>query len=593
MAPEGRNAVKARDPLARELSHALVTAALTSSLLMAAIPAKAAGQSESNVTQVIRQADDSESVQFVLTLKLRNQDQLKRELKDIYNPKSVHYHKFLSTSDFASKYAPSKEDYAKLESFATQHGLTISGEHSSRTMIEVTANTATIRDLFKSQMYRRQTKEGKDYLAPDIDPTPPSDLSGIGGSVAALSQKPIKTSLVRPDIEPAVALPTNPSYTGGNYTPSQIRTLYGLNGIQNGGQPVALVELSSANYADAAVYASQYGLHNPTLTQIAVDGGTMSTGDEVEVMLDIEMVMAVSNPANIYIYTAPHTNAGALADYAQIADDNLVSQASTSYVPCEADIDQSMANQENAVFSQMAAEGIAMFAASGDHGAGGCDSSVNAVSDPASQPYVTGVGGTSLQTTPETVWYDAAPPNTGNYNNYWGSGGGVSTFWPIPDYQTEISPQSSQFSTTMRNVPDVALDADPKTGYYIYCTGCEPSGGASWTTVGGTSAAAPEWAAFWSLIGKGLTVSGAPPARAGFANPALYAIAANSTNYALDFHDVTTGNNGYFNAVSGYDNATGLGSFNGGNLYQAVIARKRATTIAPIISYLLLRNTGN
>jgi kumamolisin len=562
---------------------------LSSTSLIVVTPARAADTSGITADTNLRTADDSQSVQFALTLPLRNQEQLKRELKEIYNRSSTHYRHFLSASDFISKYGPTQSDYASLEAFAAKSGLKVTGEHPGRTMVNVLGSTATIRNLFKSQMYWRQTSEGKEYLASDVEPTLPSELSNLGGSVVGLNQKPLK-AFAEPAQSSAGNSPNAGSGPNGLYEPADIKTAYNLNSIQNGGQPVALAELSSANYSDAAVYASQFGLNNPSLTQVAVDGGTTETSGASEVMLDIEMVMAVSNAKSIYVYTAPNTIANALDVYAKIADDDLVGQASTSWGLCEADVGQSLASQENTVFSQMAAEGIAMFAASGDLYAYDCQTSSLAVNDPASQPYVTGVGGTTLTTTTsqgyssETVWYHTAPTGEG-YNGYEGSGGGVSIFWPIPDYQTTVTPQSSQFSSTLRNVPDVALDADPNTGYYIYCSICASGGTAGWGGWAGTSAAAPQWAALWSLIGAGLTT---PSGRAGFANPSLYAIAENASEYAQTFHDVTTGGNGYFNAVTGYDNATGWGSYNGAGLYQAVIAQQKArASIAPIIHYVV------
>lgn len=537
----------------------------------------------------IKAADDSETVQFALTLPLRDKDDLANALKNLYNPLNPKYRHFLSSSEFRSKYAPTEAEYSALKKFATDSGLVITNEHAGRSLLNVSASVEKVRKIFNSRMYWRQTKEGKQYLAPDVEPTNPAELSVLGGGVVALRQKPLRSfiSMVQSN---AGATPAAGSGPGGSYEPADLKAAYNLGGIQNGGEPVALVELSSATYSDAAVYAGQFGLNNPALTQIAVDGGTTDTSGNSEVMLDIEMVMAASNATNIYVYTSPNTIANLLDVYTKIADDNLVGQVSTSWGICESDLGSSNASQENQVFTQMAAQGMAVFAASGDYAAYGCDTSVIGVEDPASQPYVTGVGGTTLNTTSsqgyvsESVWYDSAPSNG---NAYEGGGGGVSAFWAIPSYQAGVTPQSSQFSKTMRNVPDVALDADLNTGFYIYCSTCTSQNGAGWGVWGGTSASAPLWAAFWSLVNKGLAASGVTPVRAGFANPALYAIAENPRWYALGFHDVTSGGNGYYNAVSGYDNASGWGSYNGANLYQTIIGRIKGAEIVPVINYLL------
>ena len=114
----------------------------------------------------------------------------------------------------------------------------------------------------------------------------------------------------------------------------------------------------------------------------------------------------------------------------------------------------------------------------------------------------------------------------------------------------------------MRNVPDVSLNADPRTGYSVYFS--DPVNGPDWFVIGGTSAAAPLWAAFTALVNQQRVVGGRP--LLGFPNPTLYQIAA-GPNYGTDFHDIADGsNNLFFNAGPGYDNATGWGSFNGANL---------------------------
>jgi kumamolisin len=591
MSSDWRGKAKLRKPLVRRCVRAVMVNACAAVTCMAFAQVTWAQQPVAAGDSVVKAAEDSEAVQFVLTLPLRNRSDLASALKDIYNPISPRYHHFLSPAEFRSKYAPTEADYAALKKFAADSGLTITGEHAGRTLLDVSANVDKVHSLFKSQMYWRQTKDGRPYLMPDVDPAAPAELSAMGGGVAALRQKPLHPfiSIVQPDTGAGVT-PAAGSGPSGSYEPSDLKTAYNLGGIQNGGTPVALVEFSSATYSDAAVYASQFGLNNPALTQVAVDGGTTDTSGNSEVLLDIEMVMAASNAANIYVYTAPNTTAGLLDTYTRIADDNLVSQVSTSWGICEADLGSGNASQENQVFTQMAAQGMAVFAASGDFAAYGCDTSAVGVEDPASQPYVTGVGGTTLNTTSaqgyvsESVWYNASPTNGDAHE---GGGGGISAFWSIPSYQTAVVPQSSQFSTSMRNVPDVALDADPNTGFYIYCSTCTSQNGAGWGVWGGTSAAAPLWAAFWSLVNKGLATSGGLPARAGFANPSLYSIAEDARWYALDFHDVTSGGNGYYNAVAGYDNASGWGSYNGGNLYQTVIGRIKGAGIVPVIHYLL------
>ena len=151
--------------------------------------------------------------------------------------------------------------------------------------------------------------------------------------------------------------------------------------------------------------------------------------------------------------------------------------------------------------------------------------------DPASQPYVCGVGGTTLTVNgaggayvSETTW------NSGSVQNGAG-GGGVSSIWPIPSWQQAAVAASGQGSTARRNVPDVSLDANPNTGYSIY------EGGA-WAVYGGTSCAAPLWSGFAALVNQQRAANGLAPL--GQANPALYPILAGA-RYKTDFHDVADG----------------------------------------------------
>lgn len=515
---------------------------------------------------IVRAADEQEKVQFALTLPLRNKAELDQLIEHIYTPGDAQFHKFLSSADFDARFAPAQADYDKLKTLAAEFGFTIVGENSSRTLLDVEASTAAIRSVLGSRMQLLRQADGKQFLAPDRVPALPFAFFGLGADAAGLDHRPLHSHLVKKrqatDTEvSAAAQPHAGTQSSGSYGPADIKTAYNLNSIQNGAQAVAIFELSSAKYTDAATYASKFGLTNPTITQKKVDNGTTDTSGSTEVMLDIELVMATANPSSMYVYTGPNSSSGVLDTYSQIANDNLVSAVSTSWGLCESSEGSSAANSEATIFSKMVAEGMTLFAAAGDSGAYDCGTKTLAVDDPASQPNVVGVGGTNLVTTSTQAYTSETPWDTSSTE---GGGGGISTLWAIPSYQTGVvsNAPSGQFSTTKRNVPDVALDSDPATGFYIYDTdGC---GG--WCIVGGTSDAAPQYAAFWSLVAKGL---GKSP---GFANPTIYQLAENATSYARDFHDVTSGTNNHFSAVVGYDTATGWGSYNGANLYADVIA---------------------
>jgi kumamolisin len=211
---------------------------------------------------------------------------------------------------------------------------------------------------------------------------------------------------------------------------------------------------------------------------------------------------------------------------------------------------------ENSILKQMALQGQTVFAASGDAGAYS-DQSKLSVIDPASQPFVVAVGGTRLMTQggtydDETTWNNGSPSQGAG-------GGGVSALWVQPSWQSGVGTSSNRGSSSMRNVPDVSLNADPMTGYSIFV-------GGRWVNVGGTSAAAPLWAGFMALVNHQRMTNGLGPV--GFLNPRLYSI-GRSARYSADFNDIQDGStNLYYPAVPGFDDATGWGTLNGQGLLE-------------------------
>ena len=322
-------------------------------------------------------------------------------------------------------------------------------------------------------------------------------------------------------------------------------------------------------------------------SNVTVDGGAGSGAGAGEAALDIENVIGLAPQAKIDVYEGPNSGTGPYDVMNTIISQRAAQVVTTSWGQCEELEGFGQASSENTLFQEAAAQGMTIVSASGDDGSEDCFPTPPTlqVDDPASQPYVTGVGGTTLAANAttgarlgETVWNDG--PSIG------ASGGGLSSFWPMPAYQKD-APSSlhvingnssgttcSASSGDCREVPDVSADGDPNTGYVIYWNGSDtavPPATPGWQVVGGTSAAAPAWAALIALTNASATCAGTP---IGFANPALYHAAA--TAYSSDFNDVTSGNNdmtgafGLYPAGSGYDMATGLGSPNGTALAQAL-----------------------
>jgi subtilase family serine protease len=328
------------------------------------------------------------------------------------------------------------------------------------------------------------------------------------------------------------------------------------------GQTIATYELGLYDQADVATYFACYGL-SPTITPVNVDGGPTG-GYSEEATIDIEEAAALAPGAAIEVYQGNDNGSGPIDVYQQMADDDTASIITTSWGICETDPGGSP-DSEQPIFEQMAAQGQTVIAASGDSGSSDCannpdgyTSTTLAVDDPSSQPLVTGVGGLTVSSTSpldETVWNDGVSGGAG--------GGGKSAVWSRPSWQ--VGPGITA-SDTMRMVPDLSTMADPNTGFVEYYTGtstgtvrCRQVCVSGWTSIGGTSIAAPIVSALVAVAAQVCATT-----RLGFINPQLYAMAARG----VGFNDVTTGNNnlynvGGYNAGVGYDMASGLGSPDG------------------------------
>ncbi len=508
-------------------------------------------------------------VSLALTLPVRRPDALDDLLGGLSDPNDPRFGQFLSAAQFAATFGPTQADYDAVAAFARSQGLTVTGTHTNRLVLDVVGPSSAVESAFGVSLFQYQDASGHVFHAPDREPTIPAGLAGRLAGVAGLEDAAVwhaQSRLAPQSVDP-LALPYQTgSGPSGGLQPSDIKTAYQLNGTTatGSGQTLGLFELDGFKAADIAAYESQFGLPAVPLQTVLVDGYSGASGSGAgEVTLDIELQIALAPSATkVVVYEGPNTTTGVIDTYNRIAADNSAKQVSTSWGEAEQYETASTRTAEQNAFKQMAAQGQTIYAAAGDSGAYDYRRTKPAVDDPASQPYMCGVGGTSLSTSgaggaylKETTW------NRGSASAGAG-GGGISSVWPLPSYQSGVYSAASKGSTAYRNVPDVALDADPYTGYAIYYNG-------GWVIYGGTSCAAPLWAAFTALVNEQRQSAGKAPL--GQANPAVYSIAKVPATYATDFHDIADGStNLYYPAVTGYDDATGWGSFNGAGLLSAL-----------------------
>ncbi len=531
---------------------------------------------------------------LALALPLRNQDAFTNLLRQLYEPASTNYHHYLTPQQFTDRFGPAAADYQAVIAFAKVIGLTVTATHPNRLLLDVSGSAAEVEQALhvKLLMYQHPA-EPRLFFAPDRDPslalgTPVLHISGLDNyglprprlrtpqnSAAPALRRPQAAlrlnphpSPLNPLSRPSAATADRPRYgsgPGGNYLGLDFRAAYVPDTTLDGsGQSVGLLEFDGYTASDIAGYEDLAGLPNVALTNVLVDGFAgypSGQGGEVEVSLDIEMAISMAtNLSAVIVYEAP--SGSPFEDLlSRMANDNLAQQLSCSwYVP------QGAAEPAaDLIFQQMAAQGQSFFNASGDS-----DADTGLIDFPGDTPYITQVGGTTLTTSgpggawvSETVWNWGMEFTDQGYLGV-GSSGGSSTQYLIPWWQLNIGMAANQGSVTMRNTPDVALTAD---NVYVRVDG----GNAD--DVGGTSCAAPLWAAFAALVNQQAAENGQPPI--GFINPALEAIGT-GPNYRQAFHDITTGNNTWrgstnkFYAVPGYDLCTGWGTPAGQQLINAL-----------------------
>lgn len=515
-------------------------------------------------SRMLGSANSQQQLQLSIGLKMRNEPQLESLLHDLYTPGSAQFHHFLTPQQFAAEFAPTQTQQQQVIDYLRSEGITVNQVAPNGLLIDASASISTIQNTFQVQINTYQSGS-RSFYANAAVPTIPSTLSSlilsIGGMDNSVQQHPLN------HLEPsATSLHSNKAQGGNGYGPTELRGAYdstplAQNSIQGDNQTVAVFELDGYNSSDINQYFKNNALGTPNVSNVLVDGSDGSANDgAIEVELDIEVVGAMAPKAPQIVYEGPNSTQGVNDTYNQIVTDGKAQIMTTSWGECEAQSGTAELQTLDGIFKQAAAQGMTLFAAAGDSGAYDCNDTSLAVDSPADDPYVAGVGGTNLQLSgttygSESVWSDSADTQRSPEGS--GGGGGLSTFFAQPSWQTGPG-VSNQYSNGKREVPDISADADPQTGYAIYCTvsaaGCPSSGN---IVVGGTSAAAPLWAGSLALINEYLQKQG--KTGAGFINPSLYTLANTQQTYA-PFHDVTQGNNLFYPATAGYDLASGLGS---------------------------------
>jgi subtilase family serine protease len=530
---------------------------------------------------VLGPVDGSREIGVTLALPSSDPQGLADFVRHVSTPGDPLFRHYIKPQEFAERFGGNAADYAYLKSWVIANGLRVSRESVGRINLTVRGTAAQFQRLFNTQLNNYRSQDGDEFYSASINPKVPAEIASKVSGIIGLTE----SRMLAPMVKVGKTLGENPALLhtetaggtgpGGAYKAADLRTAYNIPTFGNldPSAVAAVFEQGGFVATDITKYLSYNGLPQITVTPVSVDGSSTEVVNatvEVEAVLDVDMIAAI-NPAIsgvlVYIDSSDPFATALLDAITQVGDDDQAKVFSISYADDEGNIGKAGVKAENTALAQLAAEGITVTASSGDDGCfGHLSLGRYNVEDPASQPYVTGVGGTTLYTGAgeayigETAWNDF---NAG----YGATGGGISAYWKIPRFQSKLPLGGTGWETynggsaTYRNVPDVAAVGDPLTGVAVYSN---MSGG--WLQIGGTSVSAPIWAGYLTIINAGLNYTGL--GSLGYFNPILYWVGTpfdgggNPTGW---LYAVTEGSNGTsyfpgFHNGNGYCDTTGNGS---------------------------------
>ncbi len=560
------------------------------------------------------------------------------------NPKSAQYHQWLTQEEFGARFGLTEADLSQVTGWLETQGFTVKSVAPSRNLITFSGTVAQAELAFHTQIH--QYRIGDDTRISNARQIAiPQGLANVVAGVGGLSGFRLKPRAAVKRLDPQFTS----QYSGNHFlAPADWATIYNVTpiyaaGFTGTGMHVGIAGQTYFPQEDIDDFRAAAGLSATKLNMVCIssadctDVAGESVGDIGEADLDVEWSGGIAQDATVdFVYAAADDPDQDVIDAAVYlvttykVGGAVVPVISISYGECETQYSANQRTVFDGILEEAVAQGQSVLNSSGDAGAAGCDqgnttATQGAIADyPASSPYVTGVGGTTfsadgsasnpepganeywsysstadiissaLQYIPETSWNDTAYDQSLDPTNTLASGGGgVSLYYAMPNWQWA---PSSFNGTLMRFVPDVAFSASADHDPYLMCSqlftsATDPSqtdgpscvdgfrdSNTDLMAVGGTSATSPSFAGMLTLLVEKY-------GKQGNFNQPLYSLAAQPTNYAAIFHDITTGSNeqpcttgstgcvgglvGY-EATAGYDLVTGLGSINGGALYAAL-----------------------
>ena len=533
---------------------------LCSAMLLFVMGAQA--QAQSLLTRHARQAvisgqaaflnrlPETQTLRIDVVLPLRDQAGLEKFLREVHDPSSPSYRHFLTVPQFTARFGPTQEDYDAVIQYAASNGLKAVGGSRDGMDVQLEGSVTSIEAAFNVSMgvYQHPT-ENRTFYAPDREPTVylPFPLWHISG----LDNYSIPHPLYHHRNLTVKSNATTGSGPSASFLGSDMRAAYyGGTALTGAGQNLGLLEYYGTDLADLTTYFKNVSqTNNVPITLLSTDGTSTScvypACDDTEQTLDMTQALGMApGLASLVMYIG--------------STDTAILSAMTTHSPLPTTIGCSWGwgpadpSTDDPYYEKMASQGQSFFVAAGDSD----EWTTGNYPYPAEDANVIAVGGTDLTTSSaggpwnsEVGWVDG--------------GGGISPdHIAIPSWQqlSGVITSKNEGSTVYRNGPDVSANAN--FTFYV----CADQEACTANEYGGTSFAAPMWAGYVALANQQAAANG--DSAVGFLNPTIYQIGL-SSSYDADFHDITSGNNG-FPATTGYDLDTGWGSPNGANLINAL-----------------------
>jgi kumamolisin len=503
--------------------------------------------------KVVGTANPDATVQFDIVLKIRDYDRLREHLAAGER---------LTAKEIAARHFPLAQDYQSLIQWAGERGLTIEKTYDHRLTLRLSGTVNLVQQVLGVK-FVQVIFEGKPYIATSKAPRIPGNFRPFVLGINGLQPYHHVRTMARPQPES----PTNPFKPP--YSVNDIKTAYNATSISatGAGQRTAILIDTFPLDNDLTAFWSANGIDQSlsNIEKVQVVSGTLPdpSGEE---SLDVEWTSSLAPQSKVRVYATTSLMVTDIdTGFQQIISDLqsglAIQQLSISLGACESEFPPSQKTTNDQFFAVIASSGVSTFLSSGDSGSRCGDGTTTGVEFYSSSPNVASVGGTKIILSSSGV--------ITNETGWTGSGGGTSTFFAKPSWQVGTGVPNSTF----RSAPDIAINGDPNSGYYIVVNGVVKQ-------VGGTSASAPVWAGFTALINQGRAGNGKPSL--GLIGPVVYPLLGTA-----NFRDITSGNNGGFTAAPGYDLVTGIGVPVVSTLYNTLVNTTVAITAANLRFYPL------